>query len=75
VAYRDIEKTKDKDEILYGSDLKIGESVIVDKGKPNSSIVKIVEFSPKRMFTMVINSDGLSWTIMTKRLTKKHEKT
>ena len=69
MAYRKFEK--ETDEIICGSDLNIGESVIVDKTKPNSSVVKIIEFSPKRMFSVVVNENGLSWTIMTKRLTKK----
>ena len=69
MAYRKFEK--ETDEIICGIDLNIGDSVIIDKTKPNSSIVKIVELSPKRMFSVVVNENGLSWTIMTKRLTKK----
>jgi len=46
-----------------------GQSVILDKGFKNSSIVKVVNQSPFRLITL-IESDGKQWDVLTLRLTE-----
>ena len=50
-------------------DLKAGMRVIVDKGKPNSCEVEIIEITPAGIYSVVKADDGYQWTTMTRRLT------
>lgn len=44
-----------------------GQDVILDEGFANSSIVKVVKQTPKRMYTTVTNGKN-EWEVMTYRL-------
>jgi hypothetical protein len=47
-----------------------GETVWLDKDKPNGSVVTVIEQTPRRMFTTVKGDEGGTWDVMTIRLTK-----
>ena len=47
---------------------EIGDRVVVDVGKVNSSEVVIIAFTPNKMFSTVRADDGYQWETMTRRL-------
>lgn len=55
---------------MQNIEFKHGDAVILDKGKGNSSVVFVVEQTPKRIYTIVTDKIN-TWTVMTYRLTIK----
>ena len=58
---------KEPDNGLYTL-LTAGQSVRLDKGFRNSSIVEVVCQTPRRLYTRVKAPNGYEWDVMTNRL-------
>ena len=56
--------------MVYVTDLKIGETVITDIGKPNSCEVEILSFNENKSCAIVKAKDNYEYEIPTRRLTK-----
>ncbi len=59
---------KEPDNDLYTL-LTAGQSVRLDEGFRNSSIVEVVSQTPRRLYTRVKAPNGYEWDVMTNRLT------
>ncbi len=54
------------------NDVKVGETVMLDRDFNNKSKVKILFITIRNVYSSVMSSDGTgdAWTVMTSRLTK-----
>jgi hypothetical protein len=52
------------------NEFNIGEEVILDKDRANSSIVTVIHQTPNKLFTTVKGGDS-EWEVMTARLSRK----
>jgi len=55
------------------ADLKVGEKVLTDKGRPNACEVEIISLTPNHTFAKVFPFKGAkdeAWELMTNRLSR-----